>query len=58
LLNVIVSVDAAFTLTLDGENAAEIVGAIGAVTVNVAVAAAVLPPAGPVMSALAAMLFV
>lgn len=54
---VIVSVDTAFSVTLAGENASLKVGASGAVTVSVAEAAAALPPAGPVISAFAAMVF-
>jgi hypothetical protein len=58
LLKVIVSVDLLLTLTLEGANAAETVGATGAVTPSEAVAVAVLPPAGPVVSAFAGMLLV
>jgi hypothetical protein len=58
LLRVIVSVDLVFSPTLAGDKAWTIVGAIGGVAVNVAAAAALLPPAGPVDSACAAMVFV
>jgi hypothetical protein len=55
---VIVSVELEFVLTLVGAKVSVIVGATGVVTVSVAVAVAVLPPAGPVVSAFAAMLLV
>jgi hypothetical protein len=58
LLRVIVSVELEFVLTLVGAKVSLIVGATGVVTVSVAVAVAVLPPAGPVVSAFAAMLLV
>jgi hypothetical protein len=58
LLRLIVSVELELVLTLAGAKVSVIVGAIGAVTDSVAVALAVLPPAGPVVSALAAMLLV
>ena len=58
MLNEIVSVDFVFVLTLVGAKVSVMVGATGAVTVNAAVAVAVLPPAGPVVSAFAAILFV
>jgi hypothetical protein len=58
LLRLIVSVDLELVLTLAGAKVSAIVGATGAVTLSVAVAVAVLPPAGPVVSAFAAMLLV
>ena len=58
LLRVMVSVDWLLVLTLAGAKAAETVGATGALTVKEAVAVAVLPPAGPVVSAFAGMLLV
>ena len=58
LLSEIVSIDFVFVLTLVGAKVSVIVGATGAVTASVAVAVAVLPPAGPVVSALAAMVLV
>jgi hypothetical protein len=53
-----VSTDWELVLTLAGANVSVIVGATGAVTLSVAVAVAVLPPAGPVVSAFAAMVLV
>jgi len=58
LLKVMVSVEFAFCPMLAGENASATVGAFGLVTVNVDDEVAVLPPAGPVMSTLAAMVLV
>jgi hypothetical protein len=58
LLRESVSVDFVFVLTLAGAKLSVTVGATGADTVSVAVAVAVLPPAGPVVSAFAAMLLV
>src|SRR5208282_455295 len=55
LLNVMVSVELAFCATLEGENASATAGGFGAMTVSVDEAVAALPPAGPVVSALAAM---
>jgi hypothetical protein len=57
-VKVIVSVESVLVFTLVGEKASLTPGAIGAVTVRVALAAVVLVPAGPVESALAAMTFV
>jgi hypothetical protein len=58
LLSEIVSVDFEFVLTLVGAKVSVMFGATGAVTVNAAEAVAVLPPAGPVVSAFAAMVLV
>lgn len=58
MVSEIVSVDFVFVLTLVGAKVSVTVGATGAVTVNAAVAVTVLPPAGPVVSAFAAMVLV
>ena len=58
LLRVMVSVDWVLMFTLAGANAALTVGGTGAETVTAAVAVAVLPPAGPVVSAFAGILLV
>lgn len=58
MLKVMLSVDLLFVLTLVGAKLSVTVGAAGVVTVRVAVAVAVLPPAGPVVRALAAILLV
>lgn len=55
---VMVSVDLLLVLTLAGEKLSLRLGAIGVTTVSVAVAVAVLPPAGPVVKAFTAMLLV
>jgi hypothetical protein len=53
-----VNVEATFCDTLAGENDADTVAGFGAVTVSAALDAAAFPPAGPVWSEPAAMLFV
>ena len=53
LLKVMVSVEFPFCPTLTGENASATVGEFGVVTISVDEAVATLPPAGPVMRALA-----
>ena len=52
--SVMVRVEFPFCPTLAGAKASDTVGGFGTVTVNVAWLAAALPPAGPVMSAVAA----
>ncbi len=58
LANVMLSFDDPSVEMLAGENMAATVAGVGAVTVNAALAVAVLPPAGPVLSAPAARVFV
>jgi len=53
-----VSVDLPPVLTLAGEKLSLRLGATGVTTLSVALAVAVLPPAGPVVKAFAAMLVV
>lgn len=54
LPSAMVSVEFPFCPTLAGAKASDTVGGFGTVTVSIAWLAAALPPAGPVMSALAA----
>lgn len=58
MLSEIVSVDFEFVLTLVGAKVSVMFGVAGAVTVSAAEAVAVLPPAGPVVSAFAAIVLV
>ena len=58
LLTVTVSVATPFCVMVLGENACVTEGATGTVTTRAAALVAVLPPAGPVLSAFGARLFV